>query len=125
MNKTEISNHLRSFNTAEHKCVICGANFTAYKQAKYCSNACQQKAKYARMKAKKATPKLSLNDLFKEYDFNQIKELLGFLNLEVYSAKSGVLGVKIKEQDIYFYCSDTPAQNKQNLINLFKIYLNE
>ena len=44
---------LRSFNRAEHVCAVCGKTFTAYKQAKYCSNACRQKAKYARAKAAK------------------------------------------------------------------------
>lgn len=141
MNKTDISNHLRSFNTAEHECVICGAKFTAYKQAKYCSNACQQRAKYARMKAKKAETSQNLGNksnqaplkaqicskldiLFKEYSYEQIISILELLNIEFSRSKSGVLCAEFAEQKIYFYHSDTPVQNKQNLIKLFQICLN-
>ena len=138
MNKTELSNHLRSFNTADHECVICGAKFTAYKQAKYCSNACQQRAKYARMKAKKAgqeqssistrqTPRAkspvcsNLAILFKEYSYEQTQSILEFLNVNFSRPKSGVLCAEFMGQKIYFYRSDTPIQNKQNLIKLFEI----
>jgi len=33
-----------------HTCPVCGATFTAIKTARYCSNACRQKAKYRRGK---------------------------------------------------------------------------
>ena len=34
--------------TVTHECAICGDEFEGIKQAKYCSNACRQKAKYQR-----------------------------------------------------------------------------
>jgi predicted nucleic acid-binding Zn ribbon protein len=33
-------------------CAVCGKGFTAIKTARYCSNACRQKAKYRRSKQK-------------------------------------------------------------------------
>jgi hypothetical protein len=35
-----------------HNCAICGKEFTGLVFAKYCGNACKQKAKRARAKAK-------------------------------------------------------------------------
>lgn len=35
----------------KHKCIQCGKKFKALSTAKYCSNACRQRAKYARQKA--------------------------------------------------------------------------
>ncbi|EGK8172993.1 hypothetical protein IO432_001811, partial [Campylobacter fetus] len=37
------SEKLRFFNQANHICEICGKNFTGYKNAKVCSNACRLK----------------------------------------------------------------------------------
>ena len=37
----------------KHECVVCHSEFEGIKQAKYCSNACRQKAKYGREKAKR------------------------------------------------------------------------
>ena len=37
----------------KHECVICRNEFEGIKQAKYCSNACRQKAKYDREKSKR------------------------------------------------------------------------
>lgn len=34
----------------EHKCTQCGEPFEGIRQAKYCSEACKQRAKYARKK---------------------------------------------------------------------------
>ena len=34
-----------------HRCATCGKRFSGIKTAKTCSNACRQKAKYARRKA--------------------------------------------------------------------------
>jgi len=34
----------------KHKCQVCGKSFKAIKTAKYCSNACRQRAKYERTK---------------------------------------------------------------------------
>ena len=36
---------------APKECASCGAEFTAIKTAKFCSNRCRQAAKYARSKA--------------------------------------------------------------------------
>lgn len=36
--------------TFKGSCVVCGSKFTGYASKKYCSNACQQRAKYRRMK---------------------------------------------------------------------------
>ena len=42
-----------------HTCPVCGKSFTALKTARYCSNACRQKAKYRRGKGahRGATPR--------------------------------------------------------------------
>lgn len=37
----------------EHTCLSCGELFKAIKTAKYCSNACRQKAKYKRLRKDK------------------------------------------------------------------------
>jgi hypothetical protein len=34
-----------------HVCPVCGASFVALKTARYCSNACRQRAKYQRGKS--------------------------------------------------------------------------
>lgn len=35
-----------------HACAMCGKTFNAIKTARYCCNACRQKAKYRRNRAK-------------------------------------------------------------------------
>ena len=42
----------RELNKLTHICQMCGKEFVAHKSAKYCSNACKQRAKYARKKQK-------------------------------------------------------------------------
>ena len=37
----------------KHECVVCHNEFEGIKQAKYCSNACRQKAKHGREKSKR------------------------------------------------------------------------
>lgn len=44
---------IKSLDKSEHTCLECGKTFIAPKKAKYCSNACRQRAKYARKKQQK------------------------------------------------------------------------
>lgn len=44
------SSSLHSLNKALHACIVCGIEFEGSKAAKYCSNACRQKAKHQRNK---------------------------------------------------------------------------
>jgi hypothetical protein len=37
--------------TSWHQCLSCGKRFSGISTAKFCSNACRQKAKYKRVKA--------------------------------------------------------------------------
>lgn len=40
--------------TSWHYCASCGKRFAGISTAKFCSNACRQKAKYAKIKAARA-----------------------------------------------------------------------
>lgn len=44
---------IKSLDKFERVCVVCGKTFIASNSAKYCSNACKQRAKYARQKQQK------------------------------------------------------------------------
>lgn len=46
--RSEIAAENKKLDKIAHKCVICGIGFEAAKAAKYCSNACRQKNKYAK-----------------------------------------------------------------------------
>lgn len=39
-----------------HYCLVCNKRFSGIKKAKFCSNACRQKNKYAKAKAGKLIP---------------------------------------------------------------------
>lgn len=54
MDKREIGAALSALRkTTWHHCLICGKRFSGISTAKFCSNACRQKAKYAKVKAAK------------------------------------------------------------------------
>lgn len=55
--KSDAARALKSLDKFEMTCQICGKKFIASKSAKFCSNACSQKNKYAKMKAKKEISK--------------------------------------------------------------------
>jgi recombinational DNA repair protein RecR len=52
MDKAKIGAALAALRkTSWHFCASCGKRFSGISQAKFCSNACRQKAKYAKVKA--------------------------------------------------------------------------
>lgn len=53
MDKSSIGASLKALDKFEKVCTICGVKFIASNSAKYCSNRCRQRAKYARIKTKR------------------------------------------------------------------------
>jgi hypothetical protein len=57
MDKAKIASALSAMRkTTWHYCAVCNKRFAGILKARYCSNACRQRAKYTR---KKATPPAS------------------------------------------------------------------
>jgi hypothetical protein len=82
---TSVSLALHELNKKSHICAnpTCGIEFVASGAAKYCSNACRQKAKHNRIKeglkprGKKRTVYMSEEDI---RTFGEISSLVGWLN---------------------------------------------
>jgi hypothetical protein len=56
MDKAKIGAALSALRkTTWHRCAVCQKRFAGITKAVYCSNACRQKAKYAKIKAAKQT----------------------------------------------------------------------
>lgn len=56
MDKSKIGAALGALRkTSWHFCASCGKRFSGISQAKFCSNACRQRAKYAKVRARGQT----------------------------------------------------------------------
>lgn len=57
--KKSIGAQLKALDKFEKTCIVCGAKFIASNRAKFCSNRCTQRNKYAKIKAKREAEKLA------------------------------------------------------------------
>lgn len=59
IDKSQFGRNLKALDKFEKTCIICGVKFIASNKAKFCSNRCQQKNKYAKSKAKRVAEKVN------------------------------------------------------------------